>query len=330
MNEFTPTVSIVVCVYNGAETIACCLESLLNQNYPRKAYDVITVENGSTDGTREIIKRFPVRVYHRQERGIPGARNLGIAESQADIIATTDCDCVAHPDWLVELVKPYNSPEIGGVGGALLAYREKQRNIIEMFSEKYPPFRNFISGEHEFLPHFCGANASFRRQLLNQIHGYNERLLTGEDVDISWRMQLETRTEIRYAPEAIIYHRHRVTRRGLARQYRGYGFGEILLDTMYGRYPNYPRTRSFQVKRISGQFAVLPRYLLSMAYRTFLLTLGKKSLPDAAEPYLWFLIESNNIRGKIEALRATRFMTDDRSVFRERRNEFINRFYGQR
>ena len=155
-------------------------------------------------------------------------------------------------------------------------------------------------------------------------------LLIGEDTDVSWRIQLETRTELRYAPKAIIYHQHRVTRRGLARQYRLYGVGEILLDTMYSKYPNYPRTRSFQVKRISGQIAVLPRYLLSMVYRTFLLALGKKSLSEAAEPYLWFLIESNNIRGKLEALRATRFMTDGRSVFQEKRDEFINRFYGQR
>lgn len=330
MNEFTPRVSVVVGAYNGAETVAACLESLLNQNYPRKAYDVIVVENGSTDGTGEVIKRFPVRLYHRQERGIPGARNLGIAESQADIIATTDCDCVAHPDWLAELVKPYRSPEVGGVGGAILAYRAKKRNIVETFSDRYPPFRNLISGDNEFLPRIYGGNASFRRGLLNQVGGYNERLLMAEDVDVSWRIQLETRTELRYAPKAIIYHRHHVTRRGLARQYRGYGFGEILLDTLYGGCPGYPRPRAFQKKRILGQMAVLPRYILSMVYRTLLLALGKMSLSEAAEPYLWFLIESNNIRGKVEALRATRFMTEGRSVFQEKRDEFINRFYGHR
>ena len=134
MNEFTPTMSVVVGVYNGAETIAACLESLLSQNYPRRAYDIIVVENGSTDGTGEVVRRFPVRLYHRQETGTTGARNLGIAESQADIIATTDCDCVAHPDWLAELVKPYRSPEVGGVGGAVLAYQGKttkhHRNVF--------------------------------------------------------------------------------------------------------------------------------------------------------------------------------------------------------
>ena len=288
------------------------------------------MENGSTDGTGEVVRRFPVRLYHREERGAAGARNLGIAESQADIIATTDCDCVAHPDWLAELVKPYRSPEVGGVGGAVLAYRAKQRSVIEMFSDKHPPIKNFIGGENEFLPQFAGANSSYRRQLLNTIGGHNEMLLIGEDTDVSWRIQLETRTELRYAPKAIIYHQHRVTRRGLARQYRLYGVGEILLDTMYSKYLNYPRTRAFQVKRISGQIAVLPRYILSMVYRTLLLVLGKRSLPEAAEPYLWFLIESNNILGKLEALRATRFMTDDSSVFQKKRDAFIKRFYGHR
>ena len=133
MSTFTPTVSIVLGVYNGAEIIGDCLESLLNQNYPADAYDIIVVENGSTDNTTEVVKRYPVRLFHNSVRGLAPARNTGISQSNADIIAFTDADCIADPNWLSALVKPYADPEVGGVGGAILGYNQGNRNIVEMF-----------------------------------------------------------------------------------------------------------------------------------------------------------------------------------------------------
>ncbi len=330
MSASTPTVSVVIGVYNGAHEIGNCLESLLNQNYPASAYDIIVVENGSTDNTTEVVERYPVRLYCNTVRGLAPARNLGLAKSDADIIATTDADCIAHPDWLSELVKAYADPEVGGVGGLILAYDSGERSIVEVFSDENPPLINFISGENEFLPHLCGAHASYRRSLLNQIGGFNDRMLTGEDIDVSWRIQLETGTRLQYAPKAIIYHHHRTTRAGLGRLYRHYGFGEILLDTMYGKYPGYPRSRSFQVRRILGQAAALPRYALSAILRQVRLATGRATPYQAAVPRLWFLIESSCIRGKLEGLVATRFMTDARPILDTDRADLIDRLYGSR
>lgn len=101
-----PSVSVVVPVYNGAETIAACIESLLKQDYPSDRYDIIIVENGSTDNTTEIVKRFPVRLFHSYDKGPAPARNMGLSVSSAEIVAYTDADCVAAPNWLSELVKP--------------------------------------------------------------------------------------------------------------------------------------------------------------------------------------------------------------------------------
>ena len=328
MSTFTPTVSIIIGVYNGADKIAACLESLLSQNYPADAYDIIVVENGSTDNTTEVVERYPVRLFHNSVRGLAAARNFGLARSEANIVATTDDDCIAHPDWLSELVKPYTDPEIGGVGGAILAYDSGDRSIVEMFSDENPPLINFVSGENEFLPHLCGAHASYRRSLLNQIGGFNTHMLTGEDIDVSWRIQLETGTKLAYAPKAVIYHHHRTTRAGLARLYRHYGFGEILLDTMYGKYPGYPRSRSFQVRRVLGQVAALLRYTLSSMVRQVRRATGRATPYEAAVPQLWFLVESNNIRGKLEGLIATRFMRDARPILEMDRATLIARLYG--
>lgn len=309
MAEFTPTVSIIIPVYNGAQTIGECLNSLVRLNYPYEAYEVIVVENGSTDNTTQIVQQYPVRLLHSQQRGPAAARNMGIGQSKAEVIVFTDADCIAHPDWLLELVKPYQKSEIGGVAGEIQAYRHPDRNFIEQFSDDFSPLKNFISGEHEFLPHLYTANASYRRELLLQVGGFNPGLFTGEDVDLSWRIQLQTSSKIDYAPQAVIEHRHRATRKGLARQYRQYGFGEILLDTLYGRYPGYPRQRGFQVGRLIKQILALCRYTTSMVIRRLRLLAGRATLYQAAQPGLLFLIESNNIRGKLEALWTTRGMT---------------------
>jgi glycosyltransferase involved in cell wall biosynthesis len=327
MPSFTPSVSIIIPVYNGADTIAACLESLLNQTYPADAYEVIVVENGSTDDTTTIVEKYLIRLFHSDQRGPAAARNLGLARSEADIVAFTDADCVADHNWLSELAKPYTDPEIGGVGGVILAYEHADRTIVELFSEEHSPLANFVSGENEFLPHLYTANASFRRSLLNKIGGFNPNLVTAEDVDLAWRIQLQTDVKLHFASEAIIYHHHRSTRTGLARQYRQYGFGEIVLDTMYGEYPGYPRSRWYQVRRILSQIAVLPRYALSAMLRQVRLATGRATHYEAAVPQLWFLIESSNIRGKLEGLIATRFMRDAQPALNMEAKFLITRFF---
>ena len=322
-----PSVGVIVPVYNGADTIATCLESLLNQTYPASAYEIIVVENGSTDDTTQIVERYPVRLFHSHRRGPAAARNLGLARSEADIVAFTDADCIAHADWLTELVKPYADPAIGGVGGAIRAYHHARRTSVELFSEVHAPLVNFLSGENEFLPHLYTANASYRRRLLNVVGGFNPQLVTAEDVDLAWRLQLQTGARLHYTPEAIVYHRHRATLSGLARQYRQYGFGEVLLDTMYARHPGYPRGRQYQVRRIVSQLVALPRYVLSAVLRQFRLAAGRATPFQAAMPKFWFLVESSNVRGKIEGLIITRLMRDVEPVLDMEAGVLIARFF---
>lgn len=327
MPTYIPKVSIIVPVYNGASTIAACIESLLAQDYPAHAYDIIVVENGSTDSTPEIVAQYPVRLFHHTIRGPAAARNFGIARSTADIIAFTDADCIAHPRWIAELVKPYQDPVVGGAGGAILAYDHPGRNFVEMFSETNAPLVNFVKGAVEFLPRLYTANASYRKHILDEIGGFNPHIITGQDVDIAWRVQLQTGTQLHYAPEAIIYHHHRATKRGLARQYRRYGFGEIMLDTMYGKYPGYPRSRGTQLRRILNQLAALPRYTLSILLRQVRLARGRITPYQAVVPQLWLMIEWNNIYGKLEGLVATRFMTDARSLLSLNSETVIDRLF---
>jgi glycosyltransferase involved in cell wall biosynthesis len=328
LHEFTSKVSIIIPVYNGELTIKNCLDSLLAQDYPSENLDVIVVNNCSTDNTVEIVAAYPVQLYHCDERGPAAARNFGIARTDAEIIAFTDADCVAESNWITELVRPYTDSKVGGVGGEIFPFQHPEETGIELFSAEFAPLVNYSGGENEFLPHLYTSNASYRRKLLNTVGGFKPELVTCEDVDLSWRIQLETGARLEYAPTAIIYHHHRSSRAGLARQYRQYGFGEILLDTIFKDYKGYPRSRAFQIKRILGQLAALPRYILSGIKRSILFRLGRIDSYQASVPWLWYLVERRNIRGKIEAMIATSWMTGTQKVRNQDVDTLIATFYG--
>lgn len=323
-----PTVSVVVPVYNGERTIAACVESLLAQDYPADRYDVTVVENGSTDATSEVVGRYPVRILHSPVRGPAAARNLGTGQSQADIVAFTDADCIAHPRWLAELARPYvDDPEVGGVGGAILAYVHQERTDVERFLDEHPPLINWVSSADQYLPHLLTANASYRRSLLVRAGGFDPTYLAASDVDLSWRLQIDLGATLSYAPKAIIYHHHRATRAGLARMYRRTGFVEILLDTMFQNAPGYTRRRMYHVQRLVGQCARLPIYLGAVAIRRLRLARGKITPYEAEVPLLAFLRESSNIRGKAEGLVATRLMTDAEPALNLEASRMIGRLF---
>lgn len=306
MDIYQPRVSVVVPVYNGERTIAMCLDALVNQAMPDDRYEIIVVDNKSTDATCEIVRRYDVTLLHEVEiQTSYAARNRGIAAAGGDIVAFTDADCVAHLEWLSELIKPFSDPEVGGVGGRVLD--SEPENEVERFIQSTGLFSGY-QGETVFLPVLLGGSTAYRKDILEALGGFNYRLFTGADVDLSWRMQLETGARVAYAPEAIVYHMHRSTLSGMARQFHRHGFGEVFLDAMYHKQPGYQRTPERQYRRMLSQTRALITYSASYAYRSIRSMGGRCDSAHRRQPRYWFVIESNNLRGKIEALVATRFM----------------------
>ena len=112
----TPSVSIIVCSYNGAATLHACLESLGKIEYPK--FEVILVDDGSTDNTAQIAAEFAnVRYIHQPNRGLSAARNTGAAAARGEVLAYTDADCMADVDWLYYLIGTLTSGDFAGVGG---------------------------------------------------------------------------------------------------------------------------------------------------------------------------------------------------------------------
>ena len=94
-----PQFSVIIPVYNGEGTIAECLEALASQDMPRREFEVIVVDDGSTDGTAAIVKQFDVKYIHQENTGPATARNVGVKNAQGKIVVFTDADCVPEPNW---------------------------------------------------------------------------------------------------------------------------------------------------------------------------------------------------------------------------------------
>ncbi|HEV7238274.1 MAG TPA: glycosyltransferase [Thermoanaerobaculia bacterium] len=304
-------VSVVVPVYDGEATIAACIEALLAQTYPRHLTEIIVVDNGSTDGTCAIVQRHPVTLVTESIPTSYAARNRGIAQAVGEVIALTDSDCLPMPDWLTHLVAPLVDPSIGAVLGAI--DDAPPQSLVEEFTARVQPF---AARTQRALKNLLTANVAIRRTTLTQLGLFDERLPTGADVDLGWRMQQQLQLTIVDAPAAIIMHRHRSTFRGVFAQYRRYGLSEILLTTLYrgGAGTNTP---SEQRQRMIRQMRAMATYVASFLFHVVASVTRGIDRRRILWPLFLLTTELGNVVGKIGGLIATHYYR--RIPFYERR-----------
>ena len=222
----SPFVSVIVCSYNGGRTLPRCLESLGKINYPN--YEVIMVDDGSTDNTTEIAAQFPnVRYIRQTNYGLSHARNTGAAAAKGDVFAYTDSDCMADPDWLYYLIGTLTSGDYAGVGGPNVS--PPARNAIQAVVAAAPGGPSHVLLTDTVAEHIPGCNMAFRRWAFENIGGFDpEYRKAGDDVDFCWRLQ-QAGGVIAFSPTAIVWHHRRFTLREFLKQQEGYGEAESLL-----------------------------------------------------------------------------------------------------
>ena len=290
-------VSVVVPVRNRAEPIAACIEALLAQTY--RQLEIIVVDNDSSDETRDVVRRYPVKLA--EERAIRtsyAARNCGIDYARGEIVAFIDSDCIAEPHWIGELIAPFADERCGAAVGTI--HDAPSRTLCEEYSSRIDPFAR---PTHGGLRTLLTANAAVRRSTLIRVGFFDERLPTAGDVDLGWRIQMQLGLSIVDAPAAVVSHVHRSTFRGVFRQYARYGLSEILLTTLYrGAAGSRPPKR--QLPQMARQLRACVTYVLGFAWRFM-------SGPFDRRRFLWPLflltVETGNLAGKVGGLWSTRF-----------------------
>ncbi len=221
-----PFVSVIVCSYNGGRTLATCLDSLGKLNY--SDYEIILVDDGSTDGTRDIAEQFPhVRYIYQENHGLSHARNTGAAAAEGEVFAYTDSDCMADVDWLYYLIGTLLSGDYAGVGGPNVT--PPAQNWIQACVAAAPGGPSHVLLTDIIAEHIPGCNMAFYRWAFENIGGFDaEYHKAGDDVDFCWRLQ-QAGCVIAFSPTAIVWHHRRFTLRAFLKQQDGYGEAESLL-----------------------------------------------------------------------------------------------------
>jgi len=229
----SPKVSVVVATYNGARTLRQCLESLMRLNYPD--YEVILVDDGSTDNTAEIGRAFPSARYLAQSnQGLSAARNAGIRAARGEIVAFTDDDCRADEDWLYYLVQDLVRGDWAGIGGHnFLPPEDSSVAAVVMASPGGPAQVLLTDQEAEHIP---GCNMAFYKWALEGVGMFDPLFRkAGDDVDLCWRL-LDSNLKIGFSPAGFVWHYRRSTLKAYMRQQAGYGEAEALL---IGKHPEH-------------------------------------------------------------------------------------------
>lgn len=221
-----PKVSVVVCAYNAERTIFACLASLEKLTYPN--YEVIVVNDGSTDQTRAISERFGyIRLINQENKGLSAARNVGIAAAEGEIVAFTDSDCVADPDWLHYLVTTFIRSGRAAVGGP--NFPPPEETLVPSAVAVSPGGPTHVLMSDDVAEHIPGCNMAFKKTALEEINGFDPVFrAAGDDVDLCWRLQNQG-YQIGFSPAAVVWHFRRNTVKAYVNQQRGYGKAEAQL-----------------------------------------------------------------------------------------------------
>jgi len=231
-----PRVSVVVCTYNGARTIRDCLDGLSRLDYPD--YEVIVVDDGSTDATGVIARQYDCRLIQTGNRGLADARNTGLAAATGEIIAYLDDDAYPDPDWLKYLAATFLRTGYAGVGGPNIA-PPGDGPIAECVARAPGGPVHVLVTDRE-AEHIPGCNMAFRKSCLEAIGGFDPQFRTaGDDVDVCWRLQ-ERGWTLGFHPAAMVWHHRRNSLRTYWRQQIGYGRAEALLERKWPEKYNGP------------------------------------------------------------------------------------------
>lgn len=225
-------VSVVVPARNEQTRLRACLESLLHQDYPGD-YEVIVVDDHSTDGTAAVAARCGVTVLRLADgsAGSAAACNAGVEHARGEVVAFTDADCRPAQNWLQHLMAAFQDPVVGVCGGEVVGLGD---SMVARYVEAAGIFRLQSRMRAQPWPILVTANVAYRKTVFEALGPFDASLRSVEDMEMSWRVAQDGRFRVVGCPTAVVYHLHPSTVGGLYQQWSAYGAGRARLATKKG------------------------------------------------------------------------------------------------
>lgn len=294
----SPFISVIIPVYNAARTLEQCLQCLLNQTLPQNDYEVIVVDNGSTDNTRKIIIAFRDKfasftLVNEANPGPSSARNAGALMAKGNLFSFIDADCYASENWLVSMQNAFlaKSGKVGAIGGEIKVFNRDDTIYQYYERRKILDQQKFIFKPSKFSFPFCAtANLSVRREVFYLLNGFDTQLISGEDADFCWRMQW-LGWQLDFESHAWVYHHFSPRAASIYRVAQKYGYGTRELFRKY---------RS----RFSQRYCLEPNvwlWLLKAALKVPYAGLFGRNQYERKEPIFDFLSNAGYITGKLKS-----------------------------
>lgn len=269
--------SVVIPTYNRSEKLEDCLKALFGQDYPKKEYEIIVIDDGSNDDTQQVLKKMQrtsnvsLRFFSQSNQGQGVARNKGIQEAQGEIILLIGDDIVATPQLLKEHDRMHkNHPEENSACLGFITWHPKLKitPIMEFMERGGVIFGRF--GGHQFAfdllegketadyNFFYTSNISLKATLLKKFKfdpwfsGYG-----WEDIELGYRLTRSAGLIIYYEPNAIVFHDHPMTMEDFVTRMRNIGRSSRIINKKYPELGKMPSGKKQMIFRIlSHPFAI--------------------------------------------------------------------------
>lgn len=286
-------ISIVVCTRDRPQSLAKCLDALQHLCPPPQ--EIIVVDNApTTDATEKLVEKMPHIRYIKEYRlGLSVARNTGLHHATGEIIAFTDDDVVVHPNWITKIAQAFENPRVMALTGMILP-AELETQSQQIFEVE---LGNFGWGYCRVIFDHCffeknrsrgvpvwrigaGANMAFRREILEKVGYFDERLGAGasgcsEDSEMWYRILAEKGICV-YEPTAVVFHYHRREMTDLQQQMYQYMRGHVTaLLIQYTRYRHWGN--------LYRLFYDLPKHYFGILMAGFFYGFGRKQQTLMAE-----------------------------------------------
>lgn len=223
-------VSVIIPVHNAAATLGQQLNALKGQEFDGN-WEIVAVDNQSTDDSATVVQQYQQQmpqlrfVQATDKQTAAYARNVGARAAKGDAFLFCDADDVVAPGWLAAMADALEQHDF--VAGTIDVELLNEGKVCPPKPQNYATKRSL-----HFLPFSCGAVLAISREAFERIGGFNEEAPIGEDIEISWQLQLHG-YPLHPVPDALVHYRHRETQQAKWKQYVRYGEAHAYLYAQF-------------------------------------------------------------------------------------------------